>query len=225
MAEFGGKNLVFSSSATVYGDPASVPMREDFPLSATNPYGRTKLMIEDMLRDVCRADPTINVALLRYFNPIGAHRSGLIGETFNDESKNLMPNICRVAAGQLEHLSVCGSDYPTPDGTGIRDYIHVADLASGHVAALKKLGTNCGLITCNLGTGRGYSVLEIVRAFEQASGRSIPIEFTPRRPGDIAVSYADPSLALELLGWKAEHGLSDMCRDTAHWMRRQGYFD
>ena len=214
MAETGVKTVVFSSSATVYGDPASVPIREDAPLSATNPYGRSKLMIEDILRDVARADPTWRIALLRYFNPVGAHPSGRIGEDPNGIPNNLMPYVAQVAVGKLECLSVFGNDYPTPDGTGVRDYIHVVDLAKGHLAALERQG---GLLTVNLGTGRGYSVLEMVRAFEAASGRKVPYRIAPRRPGDVAQCYADPSLAAALLGWRAEKGLEAMCADAWRW--------
>jgi UDP-glucose 4-epimerase len=217
MAEAGVKTLVFSSSATVYGDPASVPIREDFPLSATNPYGRSKLMIEDMLRDLVRADPTWRVALLRYFNPVGAHISGRIGEDPNGIPNNLLPFVSKVAAGELPVLSVFGADYPTPDGTGVRDYIHVVDLAKGHLAALSALGRGRGLITVNLGTGRGTSVLEMVRAFEAASGRPVPYHIAHRRPGDVAACWADPSMAAELLGWKAELGVARMCEDAWRW--------
>jgi UDP-glucose 4-epimerase len=218
MAEFGVKNLVFSSSATVYGDPASVPIREDFPTGATNPYGRSKLMVEEVLQDLHRADAAWTVALLRYFNPVGAHESGLIGEDPNGIPNNLMPYISQVAVGKLERLSVFGNDYATPDGTGVRDYIHVMDLAAGHVKALQRLAQAPGeLLTVNLGTGRGYSVLEAVRAFEQASGRQVPYRIVDRRPGDIGACYADPSLAERLLGWKAARGLNEMCRDAWHW--------
>jgi len=217
MAEAGVKQLVFSSSATVYGDPHAVPIREDFPLSATNPYGRSKLMIEEILRDVARSDPAWRIALLRYFNPVGAHASGLIGEDPNDIPNNLMPYVAQVAAGKLAELSVFGADYPTPDGTGVRDYIHVVDLAAGHLAALRALAERTGVITVNLGTGRGYSVLEMVRAFTAASGRPVPFRVVARRPGDIAQCYADPSLARELLGWHAPRGIDEMCADTWRW--------
>jgi UDP-glucose 4-epimerase len=217
MAAAGCRNLVFSSSATVYGDPASVPIREDFPLSATNPYGRTKLYIEQILRDLHGADPAWNVALLRYFNPVGAHPSGLIGEDPNGIPNNLVPYISQVAIGKRAELSVYGFDYPTPDGTGVRDYIHVLDLAAGHVRALEKLRLDPGLVAYNLGTGQGYSVLEMVAAFEKASGVQIPIRKAPRRAGDVAACYADPSTAAGELGWKATRGLGEMCADTWRW--------
>lgn len=213
------KTLVFSSSATVYGDPASVPIKEDFPLSATNPYGRSKLMIEDMLRDIAKADGGWRIALLRYFNPVGAHASGTLGEDPNGIPNNLVPYVSQVAVGKLPQLSVFGNDYPTPDGTGVRDYIHVVDLALGHLAALGALARQAGLLTVNLGTGRGYSVLDMVRAFEQASGRPVPYRIAPRRPGDIAQCYADPALAAELLGWTARRGIEDMCVDTWRWQQ------
>lgn len=217
MAEAGVKTLVFSSSATVYGDPRSVPIREDAPLSATNPYGRSKLMIEDILRDVAKADSTWKIALLRYFNPVGAHASGRIGEDPNGIPNNLMPYVAQVAVGKLACLAVFGDDYPTPDGTGVRDYIHVVDLAQGHLAALAALERHGGLMTVNLGTGRGYSVLEMVKAFEIASGRKVAYRIAPRRPGDIAQCYADPTLAAELLGWCAERNLEAMCVDGWRW--------
>ncbi|MFC0169597.1 UDP-glucose 4-epimerase GalE [Pseudoduganella danionis] len=217
MAKFGVKTLVFSSSATVYGDPASVPILEDFPLSATNPYGRSKLMIEEILRDLYKADPSWRIALLRYFNPVGAHESGLIGEQPNGIPNNLVPYVAQVAAGEREILSVYGNDYPTPDGTGLRDYIHVVDLALGHLATLQKLADGAGVYTYNLGTGRGNSVLEMVRAFEQASGKPIPYEFAARRPGDIAACYADPGLAERELGWKAQRNIDQMCADSWRW--------
>jgi UDP-glucose 4-epimerase len=213
----GLQNLVFSSSATVYGDPATVPIREDFPLSCTNPYGRTKLMIEEILGDLFVADPEWNIALLRYFNPVGAHSSGQIGEDPNGIPNNLMPFVAQVAVGRRERLSVFGDDYPTPDGTGVRDYIHVVDLARGHLAALNKLSEQPGLVKYNLGTGRGYSVLEMVRAFERASGRQVPYQIVGRRPGDIAQCYADPSLANQELGWSAELDVDAMCADTWRW--------
>jgi UDP-glucose 4-epimerase len=214
MEKFGVKMLVFSSSATVYGDPATVPITEDFPLSATNPYGRSKLMIEEILRDVARADPDWRIALLRYFNPVGAHESGLIGENPSGIPNNLVPYIAQVATGQREKLSVYGNDYPTPDGTGVRDYIHVVDLALGHVKTLDKLATTRGVVTYNLGTGRGNSVLEMVRAFEQASGKPIPYQIVDRRPGDIAQCYADPTRAREELGWTATRDIAQMCADS-----------
>ncbi len=217
MAEHGVKTLVFSSSATVYGEPAFVPIPEDAPLAPTNPYGRTKYFIEEILRDLYRADPEWRISLLRYFNPVGAHPSGQIGEDPNDIPNNLMPYVAQVAVGKLPELRVFGNDYPTPDGTGIRDYIHVVDLAKGHLAALNKLAEKPGVITHNLGTGRGYSVLEVVRTFEQASGRKIPFRIVGRRPGDVAVSYADPTRAREELGWVAQRDLFDMCADTWRW--------
>ncbi|MGD8207671.1 MAG: UDP-glucose 4-epimerase GalE [Thiohalocapsa sp.] len=220
MASAGVRTLVFSSSATVYGDPATVPIREDFPLSATNPYGRTKLFIEEILRDLQRADADWDIALLRYFNPVGAHPSGLIGEDPNGIPNNLMPFIAQVAIGKRPQLQVFGSDYDTPDGTGVRDYIHVVDLARGHLAALERLTSSPGVVTYNLGTGRGYSVLEMVRAFEKASGRPVPYRVVARRPGDIGVCYADPQLAQAELGWRAEHGIDEMVGDTWRWQSR-----
>jgi UDP-glucose 4-epimerase len=217
MQRHGVKRLVFSSSATVYGDPDSLPIREDAPLHATNPYGRTKLMIEEILRDIAQTDPEWRVAILRYFNPIGAHKSGLIGEAPNGIPNNLLPYVAQVATGKLARLSVFGGDYPTADGTGVRDYIHVVDLALGHLKALNYLNTHAGLHAYNLGTGKGYSVLEIVQAFEQASGRKVPYEVTARRPGDIASCYADPEKASTELGWKAERGLDEMCADAWRW--------
>jgi UDP-glucose 4-epimerase len=217
MAAHGVFNLVFSSSATVYGDPASVPIREDFPLSATNPYGRSKLIVEEMLRDLPIASPDWHIALLRYFNPVGAHSSGLIGEDPNGIPNNLMPYVAQVAAGKLAELSVFGSDYPTPDGTGVRDYIHVVDLALGHVRALDVLVNRRGVLTYNLGTGRGYSVLEMVAAFEQASGKAVPYRLVGRRPGDIAACYADPALAERELGWRAQRDIDTMCEDSWRW--------
>lgn len=227
MAQTGIKTLVFSSSATVYGDPHAVPIREHFPLSATNPYGRSKLMIEEMLRDVAKANSGWKIALLRYFNPVGAHASGLIGEDPNGIPNNLLPYIAQVAVGKLKQLSVFGNDYPTPDGTGVRDYIHVVDLAKGHLAALRALERDGGLITVNLGTGCGYSVLEMVAAFEHASGRPVPYCISPRRSGDIAQCYADPALALQLLGWRAEKDLASMSVDAWRWQQQnpQGYPD
>lgn len=217
MAAAGVKSLVFSSSATVYGDPKSVPIREDFPLSVTNPYGRSKLMIEDILRDVFRADPSWKIALLRYFNPVGAHASGLIGEDPNGIPNNLMPVVSQVAVGKRPKISVYGNDYPTPDGTGVRDYIHVVDLALGHLKALDALDRAGGLFTVNLGTGNGYSVLDVIRAFETASGKPVTYEIAPRRPGDVASCYADPAHAASLLGWRAERGLKQMCEDAWRW--------
>jgi UDP-glucose 4-epimerase len=201
----------------VYGDPCSVPIREDSPLSATNPYGRSKLALEDILRDLACSDENWRIALLRYFNPVGAHASGMIGEDPNGIPNNLMPCITQVAIGKLPQLTVFGGDYPTPDGTGVRDYIHVVDLARGHLAALKALGGKTGLITVNLGAGRGVSVLEMIRAFEQASGRPVPYRIAARRPGDVARCYADASLAESLLGWRAERDLAAMCRDSWRW--------
>lgn len=217
MAEAGVFNLVFSSSATVYGDPATVPIKEDFPLSATNPYGRSKLMIEDILRDLYQSDQRWNAVLLRYFNPVGAHKSGRIGEDPNGIPNNLMPYITQVAVGKLECLSVFGSDYDTPDGTGVRDYIHVVDLALGHLKALEKLADNPGAMAYNLGTGQGYSVLDMVKAFEKASGVEIPYQLVDRRPGDIASCYAEPSFAAKELGWRAERGIEEMAEDSWRW--------
>jgi len=220
MRAHGTKNFVFSSSATVYGDPASVPVREDFPVSATNPYGATKVFIERILHDVCVADPSLNAAVLRYFNPIGAHQSGLIGEDPSGMPNNLVPYIAQVAVGNLDKVLIFGNDYPTPDGTGVRDYIHVVDLAKGHVLALKKLAEGCGEFVCNLGTGRGYSVLEVIDSFGRACGKRVEREFTLRRPGDIAAVYADPSKAERELGWKAERGIDEMCADSWRWQRQ-----
>ena len=218
MRRHGVKNFVFSSSATVYGDPATVPIREDFPTGGTtNPFGTTKLFLERILTDLCAADPTMNVALLRYFNPIGAHESGLIGEDPNDIPNNLVPYIAQVAVGKLEKLHVFGDDYPTPDGTGVRDYIHVVDLARGHVAALRKLDTGCGLFVCNLGTGNGYSVLDVLHAYEKACGKTLPYVIDPRRSGDIATCYADPAKARDELGWEAKYGIEDMCASSWKW--------
>ena len=216
----GVKTLVFSSSATVYGEPKTMPITEDFPLSATNPYGRSKLMIEEILGDLHRAEPDWRIARLRYFNPVGAHESGLIGEDPQGIPNNLMPYIAQVAIGRREFLKVFGDDYPTPDGTGVRDYIHVMDLADGHAAALDYLEAARGaMLTVNLGTGRGYSVLEMAEAFERASGRPVPYRFAPRRPGDIAQCWADPGLALQLLGWRAKRGLDAMCADAWRWQQ------
>ncbi|MEG0913184.1 MAG: UDP-glucose 4-epimerase GalE [Oscillospiraceae bacterium] len=225
MKKYGIHNFVFSSSATVYGDPASVPIKEDFPLSVTNPYGRTKLMIEDILRDLYSADKSFNIALLRYFNPIGAHKSGTIGEDPFGIPNNLLPYVAQVAIGKLKEVSVFGNDYDTPDGTGVRDYIHVLDLADGHVAALKKLASNCGLVTYNLGTGKGYSVLDIIDAFSKACARDIPYKIVSRRPGDIAKCYADPEKASKELDWNAKYNIEDMCADSWRWqsMNPRGY--
>lgn len=227
MAEAGVRKLVFSSSATVYGDPEAVPVREDHPMRPANPYGRSKAMIEAILQDLERSDPAWKIALLRYFNPVGAHESGLIGEDPAGVPNNLMPFIAQVAAGRREALDVYGSDYPTPDGTGVRDYIHVVDLARGHLAALEKLPGASGVLTVNLGTGRGCSVLEVVEAFRRASGREIPYRIVSRRPGDVAACYADSALAARLLGWRAERGLDEMCRDTWRWqsMNPDGFAD
>ena len=221
MAEAAVKTLIFSSSATVYGDPASVPIRENFPRSATSPYGASKLMIEDILSDLYKSDSRWSIACLRYFNPVGAHPSGLIGEAPNGIPNNLMPYISQVASGLRAQLSVFGSDYPTCDGTGVRDYIHVVDLAEGHRAALTYMQKAGGLLALNLGTGQGYSVLDMVRAFEKASGRRVPYALVPRRPGDIAACYADPTLAKKLLGWQAKHGIDQMCADSWRWQENQ----
>jgi UDP-glucose 4-epimerase len=219
MRATGQRNLVFSSSATVYGDPASVPITEEFPRSATNPYGRSKLIIEDILLDLVASDSSWNVALLRYFNPVGAHESGLIGEDPSGIPNNLMPFVAQVAVGRRERLSVFGGDYPTRDGTGVRDYIHVVDLAEGHVCALGALerSTGPGPLIVNLGTGTGYSVLELVKAFEDASGKAVPYEIVARRPGDVAECYADPRMARSLLGWSARFGIERMCEDAWRW--------
>lgn len=227
MKKYGVRNFVFSSSATVYGDPHTCPILEDFPLSATNPYGRTKLMIEEMLVDICKADQELNVALLRYFNPVGAHESGTIGEEPNGIPNNLMPYITKVAIGKLEKLSVFGNDYNTHDGTGVRDYIHVVDLANGHLKALDKLETNPGLVIYNLGTGKGYSVLDMVKAFSKACGKDIPYVIAPRRPGDVAMCYADATKAKEELGWEAKYDLDRMCADSWRWQKNNpnGYED
>lgn len=227
MKKYGVRNLVFSSSATVYGDPHTCPILENFPLSTTNPYGSTKLMIEDMLRDITKADKELNVAILRYFNPVGAHESGRIGEEPNGIPNNLMPYITKVAIGKLEMLSVYGNDYPTHDGTGVRDYIHVVDLALGHLKALEKLETNPGLVTYNLGTGKGYSVLDMVKAFSKACGHEIPYKIVERRPGDVAMCYADPTKAKNELGWEAKYDLDRMCADSWRWQSNNpnGYND
>jgi UDP-glucose 4-epimerase len=218
-------SLVFSSSATVYGTPETLPLREDAPLSTTNPYGATKLMGENILRDVAAADHRWCVGILRYFNPAGAHESGLLGEAPQGTPNNLLPYVSQVALGQRDHLRVFGRDYDTPDGTGVRDYIHVMDLASGHAAALRYLLNQKKSLTVNLGTGQGYSVLEVVKAFEQASGRRVPLEFVARRPGDVAACYADPAAAATLLGWRATRSLNQMCQDGWRWqtMNPHGY--
>jgi len=213
----GCRRMVFSSSATVYGDPASVPIVEDFPTTATNPYGWTKLMGEQILRDLAASDARWNVVLLRYFNPVGAHASGQIGEDPDGLPNNLLPYVSQVAVGRLARLRVFGNDYPTPDGTGVRDYIHVVDLALGHLRALERIGDLAGVTTLNLGTGRGCSVLEMVRAFEAASGRAVPYDIVERRPGDIAACWADPSRATQMLGWRAERDLRAMCEDAWRW--------
>lgn len=228
MGECGVKQLVFSSSATVYGDPQRLPLTEDHPLSATNPYGRTKLMVEEILGDVHRSDSSWRIGILRYFNPVGAHDSGLIGEDPQGIPNNLLPFVAQVAVGRREYLNVWGDDYATPDGTGVRDYIHVVDLALGHLKALEglaRLDVQKECLMVNLGTGNGYSVLEIVREFEAASGKPIPYKVAPRRTGDIASCYADPNQAFTLLGWRAERGLSEMCADAWRWQRDnpQGY--
>ncbi|MDB5809280.1 MAG: UDP-glucose 4-epimerase GalE [Betaproteobacteria bacterium] len=219
MLEADVKTIVFSSSATVYGEPPSVQYKEDFPLAPVNPYGRTKLMVEEILRDVAHAEQDARVALLRYFNPVGAHPSGLIGEDPNGIPNNLMPYIAQVATGKLKELPVFGNDFPTPDGTGKRDYIHVVDLARGHLAALNALRERPGVLTVNLGTGRSYSVLEMVRAFSKASGREVPYRITGRRAGDLPEYYADPALARELLGWRAQLGIDEMCADVWRWQQ------
>jgi UDP-glucose 4-epimerase len=220
MKDFNVKKLVFSSSATVYGDPEVVPVTEEFPASATNPYGRTKLMIEEILQDLYVSDNTWRIGILRYFNPIGAHKSGLIGEDPNGIPNNLVPYITQVAIGKLKELSVFGSDYKTHDGTGVRDYIHVVDLAIGHLKMLDKLSENTGAFIFNLGTGTGYSVLDVVKAFTKASGIDIPYKLTDRRPGDIAECFANPALALKELGWKAEKDINDMCKDSWNWQSK-----
>ena len=226
MREAGVKKIVFSSSATVYGDPHTVPIQEHFPLSVTNPYGRSKLFVEELLQDLYRSDPEWHVALLRYFNPVGAHESGKIGDNPNGIPNNLMPYISQVAVGKLETLSVFGGDYPTRDGTGVRDYIHVVDLAKGHLKAVEKIErADSGVLTVNLGTGVGYSVLEMVAAFEKASGRTVNYQIADRREGDIAQCYADPSYAKALLGWEAELGLEEMCRDSWRFILKGGSFE
>lgn len=228
MRKHGCKNIIFSSSATVYGDPAMIPITEECPKGyCTNPYGQTKWMLEEVLKDVHHADPEWNVVLLRYFNPIGAHPSGKIGEDPNGIPNNLMPYITQVAVGKLKELGVFGDDYDTPDGTGVRDYIHVVDLAVGHVKALKKIEENAGLCIYNLGTGHGYSVLDIVKNFEAATGVKIPYTIKPRRPGDIATCYCDPSKAKRELGWEAQYGIKEMCADSWRWQKNNpnGYDD
>ncbi|HCK98767.1 MAG TPA: UDP-glucose 4-epimerase GalE [Candidatus Marinimicrobia bacterium] len=220
MAKYNVKNIVFSSSATVYGDPHAVPITEDFPISATNPYGKTKLFIEEILKDLYKSDNKWNITLLRYFNPIGAHESGEIGEDPKGIPNNLLPFISQVAVGKLEELLVFGNDYPTPDGTGVRDYIHVVDLALGHIKALEKLIGQTGIHIYNLGTGRGYSVLNVITAFEKASGRKINYRIVDRRAGDIAECYANPSKAEKELGWKATRGINEMCSDSWRWQSR-----
>ncbi len=220
MRDYGVKNLVFSSSATVYGKPKSVPIKEDFPLSTSNPYGSTKLFIEYILKDLYASDKSFNIAILRYFNPVGAHESGMIGEDPKGIPNNLCPYITQVAVGKREYLGVFGSDYNTHDGTGVRDFIHVVDLAKGHVLAVNKLAENPGLLIVNLGTGQGYSVLDMVKAFEKTLGRPIPYKLMPRRPGDIDECYADPTLAEQILGFKAEKTLDDMCRDAMNWQTK-----
>lgn len=219
MQKYNVKNIVFSSSATVYGIPKSVPIKEDFSLQAINPYGRTKLFIEYILKDVYNSDKSFNIVLLRYFNPIGAHKSGRIGEDPNGIPNNLMPYITQVAVRKLPYLMVYGNDYDTPDGTGVRDYIHVTDLAAGHIKAIEQIKRGCGLKIYNLGTGRGYSVLEVIEAFKKASGVDIPYKITDRRPGDIAICYADPSLAKEEMGWQAKYGIEQMCADSWNWQK------
>lgn len=221
MRRHGCKNIIFSSSATVYGDPTVIPITEDCPKGrCTNPYGQTKSMLEDILSDIQRADPAWNVVLLRYFNPIGAHSSGLIGEDPSGIPNNLMPYITQVAVGRRPYLNVYGNDYDTPDGTGVRDYIHVVDLANGHVAALRAIQRSCGTAVYNLGTGKGYSVLDVVKAFEAATRVPIPYQIAPRRPGDIAECWSDPAKAERELGWKAERSIEDMCRDSWRWQKQ-----
>ncbi|MBI9100724.1 MAG: UDP-glucose 4-epimerase GalE, partial [Spirochaetaceae bacterium] len=225
MNQYHVKNIVFSSSATVYGEPEMIPITEEARLQATNPYGRTKLMLEEILKDFYVADNTLNVALLRYFNPIGAHQSGEIGEDPNGIPNNLLPFVAQVAVGKREKVGVFGNDYNTPDGTGVRDYIHVMDLAAGHLKALEKLNSKPGVVIYNLGTGKGYSVLEVISAFSKAAGKEIPYEIKPRRSGDIATCYAEPKFAEKELGWKAERNMDDMCRDAWRWQSQnpEGY--
>ncbi len=227
MQATGVQTLVFSSSATVYGDPQALPLTESHPLAATNPYGQTKLVIEDMLRHLYRSDAAWRIAILRYFNPVGAHASGLIGEDPQGVPNNLLPFVAQVAVGRREFLNVWGNDYATPDGTGVRDYIHVVDLALGHLAALQQLGKKAQCLAVNLGTGSGYSVLDMVRAFEAASGRRVPYKISPRRAGDVAACYADPKLAQQQLGWRAQRDLATMCQDAWRWQSNNpnGYGD
>lgn len=227
MAKYNVNRIVFSSSATVYGVPKSVPIREDFPLSTTNPYGETKLMIERIMKDACAANPALSVSILRYFNPIGAHESGMIGEDPRGIPNNLLPYVAKVAAGKLPQLNVFGNDYPTVDGTGVRDYIHVVDLALAHLKALERTENVQGIEYFNIGTGTGYSVLQIVAAFEKAYGAKVPYVIADRRPGDIAECYADPKKAAEILGWRAERNLEKMCEDSARWQKQNpdGYPD
>ncbi|HHE05532.1 MAG TPA: UDP-glucose 4-epimerase GalE [Epsilonproteobacteria bacterium] len=220
MSEHGCKSIVFSSSATVYGDPHTTPIRENFPTAATNPYGRSKLFVEEILRDLYTADNAWKIILLRYFNPVGAHKSGTIGEDPNGIPNNLMPFITQTAVGKRSHVSVFGDDYDTHDGTGVRDYIHVVDLADGHIKALQKIDSINGVLTVNLGTGSGYSVLDMVKAFEKASGQKVPYRIAPRRAGDIATCYADPSYAKEVLGWEASKNIEEMCEDSWRWQSK-----
>ncbi|MBP8296478.1 MAG: UDP-glucose 4-epimerase GalE [Burkholderiales bacterium] len=219
MARHHVKSFVFSSSCTVYGEPATVPIREHFPLQATNPYGRSKLMVEDILRDLAKSDPDWRIAILRYFNPVGAHPSGMLGEDPNGVPNNLLPYVAQVAIGDRQELAVFGGDYPTIDGTGVRDYIHVCDLAEGHVAAQQYIGVHPGTLTVGLGTGQGYSVLQVVEAFKRASGRPIPYRIVPRRPGDVPEVYADPALAREKLGWSTRRGIDEICADAWRWQK------
>lgn len=220
MAQYGCKSIIFSSSATVYGDPHTTPITEDFPLSATNPYGRSKLMVEEVLRDLYVSDNAWKIVLLRYFNPVGAHISGTIGEDPNGIPNNLMPFIAQTAVGKREFLSVFGNDYNTKDGTGVRDYIHVVDLAEGHLKSLERLENFSEVMTINLGTGNGYSVLDMIKAFEKASGKNVPYQIAPRRAGDIATCFADPSYAKEVLEWEAKKGIDEMCQDTWRWQSK-----
>ncbi len=222
MKKYNIKKFVFSSSATVYGDAEIMPIKEDFPLSATNPYGRTKLIIEDILKDIYKSDKTWNIAILRYFNPVGAHKSGEIGEDPKGVPNNLMPYISKVALGELKEVKVFGDDYNTKDGTGVRDYIHVVDLAIGHIKALEKLNSNSGLLVYNLGTGKGHSVLDLIKEFSKASGKQIPYKIVGRRQGDIAICYADPSKANKELEWNAERSIQEMCEDSWRWQKKMG---